>query len=80
MVLRQAPAFHAQDPLGGPGINLDLAEHQPVAVPGKGDVLVLDQPIEVGAAQVEIAGDIVGAESPVGHTHWGGEVAAGKQA
>ena len=68
VILSQAPAFQAQDALGSPGINLDLAEHQASAVPLERDVLILNQPVEVGAAQVQVTRHLVYAESPVRHT------------
>src|ERR1039458_1677216 len=50
VVLRQVPAFQAEDALGGPRVNVHLAEHQAFAVPLDGHVLVFDQPFEVTAA------------------------------
>ncbi len=68
MILRQPPAFEAEDALGGPRINLDLAKDQPWPVPLAGDVLVLNQPFDIRAAQMQVARDFLKAERAVGHT------------
>jgi len=70
MILSQAPAFQAQNPLGSPGVDFNFAEHQAAAVLLERNVSVLDQPIKVRAAQVQVTRDLVNAESPVGH--WAG--------
>ena len=67
MILSQPPAFQPQDALRGPRINLDLAEDQPLPVPLERNVLILNQPVEVGAAQMQVTRHLVNAERPVRH-------------
>ena len=67
MILSQVPAFQAEDPLGGPRIDFYFAEYQALPVALEGDVPILNQPVKVGAAQMEVARNLVDAEGPVRH-------------
>ena len=68
MILRKVAALQAEDALGSPGIDVNLAEHQPLPMPLERDILILNQPVEVGATQMEVARHLVYLERPVWHT------------
>jgi hypothetical protein len=67
MVFSQGWAFHAQNALRGPCINLYLAKHHAIPVSLEGDFLFFDQPIEISRGKMQVACGFIRTKGSVGH-------------
>lgn len=63
----QAFPLQAKNSAGGPHINVDLAENEPVSPFLKGNLPVPDQLLNVGRREVQITPDLGGVEDSVWH-------------